>query len=167
MRRVVLMTMLLASAACASGPSLQSAVSLHNTTKRIVEAADHFAAPIYTAAAEEADRVSAGDDAAYKKAMAPYDLTMKALQEAKRAEQILQLAVAQWQQGADDGTMTHEVAACVSADIAALAPLLADLPAGEWLYGAAGVLAAQLAGLADGAKCSPHTLDGPLKETLQ
>lgn len=155
MRRVMLMLLATAATACASGPSLQSAVDLHNTYKHIVETADSFVAPLYDNAERVAGATFRDDEPAYMRAMQPYAAALNAMQVARQGEQLMQLAVSQWQAGADDGGMTKEVAACVAMALEDLAPKLAALPGGELWLGATGVLAMQIAKLAQGAACTP------------
>lgn len=154
MRWVMVMLLAAASTACASGPSLQQATSLHNTYKHLVQDADGFVAPLF----DNAERVIAStyrnDDAAYARAMEPFNQALNALGVAKRGEQLLQLAISQWQAGLDDGGMVKEVAACGAQSVGALAPQLASLPGGAVWYGAVGFLADQLERLADGRPCA-------------
>jgi hypothetical protein len=150
-------TTLVALTACASSPSLPTlaqAITLHNTTRHIVMAADEAYTPIYGAAYDEASRVHPDDDAALHEALRPYDAMVEALSQAKLLEQSLYLAVDQWQQGLDDGTMTREAAACSGSGLEALAAHAAEIPSvGPYIYAAVQTLAFQLTRLADGAAC--------------
>lgn len=148
--RVMLMAVCLVSA-CASGPTLEQAITLHNVTRHIVQSADDAIAPAYAAAAEEADRAHPDDEVAYQAAMADFNAAKEALIIAKRIEQGMHLAVDQWQAGADDGRMAREVAACGSESLKDLGQRVAGFS--PWLYGAATTLSFQLAQYADGAPC--------------
>jgi hypothetical protein len=153
MKMLVLAT-LLGSAACASGPSLETAISVHNTARHIVLAADAAYAPIYAEAYRGADIAHADDEQAFKALMAPFDAVYEALQKAKLLEQALHLAVDQWQQGLDDGTMTREAAACAGDGLTALASHAAEIPGvGAYIYAGAQTLAFQLEQLARGVEC--------------
>lgn len=155
MRVVSLMTAL-ALTACASGPSLQQAIAIHNTTKHVVEAADAAITPVYHAAVEAADAAHPDDEVAFNVAMADMRAVQEALTTAKTIEQGMHLAVEQWAAGADDGHMTKEVAACGSKALAALGQHAAAVGSqvGNWLYAATTTLSFQLERLSDGAVCT-------------
>jgi len=157
--RLLMLTALLWSTAtaCASGPSLQQAVSIHNSTKHIVAAADAAYTPIYAAAYQAADLAHPDDDAALHEALKPYDAVVEALSQAKMLEQALYLAVDQWQQGLDDGGMTREAAACSGEALETLAAHAVEIPrVGAYIYAGLGTLAFQLTRLADGTACPVH-----------
>lgn len=150
----LLLTVLLWSTACASGPSLQQAVTLHNTVRHIVLAADDAYTPIYDAAYQVAALAHPDDDLALHVALKPYDAVVDSLTAAKLLEQSLHLAVDQWTQGLDDGTMTREAAACSSVALAALAAHSAEIPTvGQYIYGACQALSFQLQQFASGTAC--------------
>lgn len=155
MSRLLMLTLLVASGACASGPSLESAISLHNTTRRIVLVADEALAPLYDAEQHAADAAHPDDEVAFKAAMAPMDEALKYLQAAKGLEQALHLAVEQWQQGQDDGGMTREVAACSAGVLQRLATAAAQLDSavGPTLFAVVQTASFRLQQFADGAEC--------------
>lgn len=151
----------LSTSACAAATgSLQSAISIHNTTERVIKAVDAGFTPIYTAAGNAADVAWPDDNAAYAKAMAPLKTAMDWLNEAKQAEQLLQLGVAQWQSGVVGGeAMAREMAACgmdaVSrlGDVAELIPGVGPIIAREVL-----TLASDFTAIAAGATCNQQAV---------
>lgn len=155
MLKVLLMATLLL-AGCASGPSLSQAIAVHNTAKHVIEAADAAVTPVYHAAAESADAKYPDDEVAYGVAMADYNAISEALINAKKVEQGLNLAIDQWQAGADDGHMTKEVAACAGDAMLALGQHAATLGSqvGNWVYASVTALSFQLTQLADGTACT-------------
>jgi hypothetical protein len=154
MRLLLMATLVLAG--CASGPSLSQAIAVHNTAKHVVEAADAAVTPVYRAAAEAADVKFPDDEVAYSVAMADFNALAEALTTAKKVEQGLNLAIDQWQAGADDGHMTKEVAACGGEAMRMLGQHAATLGSqvGNWIYAAVTTLSFQLTQLADGKACS-------------
>jgi len=152
--RVLMATLLLAG--CASGPSLSQAIAIHNTAKHVVEAADDAVTPMYRAAVEAADAKYPDDEVAYAVEMAAYNAIAEALISAKKVEQGLNLAIDQWQSGADDGRMAKEVAACGADAMRALGQHAATLSSkvGGWVYASVTALSFQLTQLADGAACT-------------
>lgn len=157
MRVVVCMVALaLTATGCATASNtLQSAISVHNTAKRIIETVDAAVAPAYQVAGAAADAAFPNDSAAFSKAMAPLDAVVLALNEAKQAEQLIQLGVAQWQSGVAGGeAMAEEMAACGSASVERLSQAAALIPGvGPVLYAATAALQADLARIANGAHC--------------
>lgn len=153
LRVLVLAFALLATSACASGPSLQSAIGIHNQTKHVLEAADVVWAPVYADATRRADAAHQDDDKAYREAMEPYTVVNAFINAARQIEQAMYLAIEQWQAGTDDGGMLHEVAACGVDDLRGMSTALESVPAGAPLAAVSDMLAAQVSLLANGAVC--------------
>lgn len=149
-----------ASACAAATGSLQSAISVHNTTERVIKAVDAGITPLYKIAGNAADIAWPDDNAAFSKAMAPLDTAVGWLNDAKQAEQLLQLGVAQWQSGVVGGeAMAREMAACgVDAmnrlgDVAELIPGVGPILAREAL-----TVASDFTTIAAGAVCNQQAV---------
>lgn len=152
MRHILLLAMLL-TAACATGAELQHAVSVHNVFRQVVLDADRAYAPVYAEAQHVADTEFPDDEAAYGKAMQPYDGVLNALVVAKQAEQAVHLGLEQWQAAADKRGVLDETYACAADAVDRLTLALGQVPKGTLLYAATFAVSAQLRALADGAAC--------------
>jgi hypothetical protein len=146
---------LTASACATASNSLQSAISVHNSAKRIIETLDSAVAPAYKAAGAVADSTFPNDNAAFAKATEPIDAAVEFLTQAKQAEQLIQLGVAQWQSGVVGGeAMAREMAACGVEAIGGLGRAAALIPgAAAVLTAAAKSIGEDLMRIADGARC--------------
>jgi hypothetical protein len=145
---------LLAVSACASGPSLQSAISLHNQYKHALEGVDTQWTPVRLNAAARASELAGDNDKAYQDANAPFDHINELINHARQFEQIMQLAISQWQIHADDGGMLREVAPCGVEAMNELGDALLAIPTvGPALYPLSKVLARELSELAPGGEC--------------
>lgn len=135
---------------CVSTSALNTATIATNLTARSLEAADASFAPVLAEAIHHADAAHPDDDAAYGAELAPLTNVYEKLEEARRAEQLMHLAVELWKQG-DDGDMWREELPCAVVALAAVEPLVQSDTARAALTSAIQSLAA----LAGTATCKP------------
>jgi len=154
MRRVLLAFALLAVSACASGPSLQSAIGLHNQSMHVLDAVDVHWAPVYTAAMVRASAKFPDDDVAYRGALTEFDAVNEFINHARQFTQLLHLAVEQWQALNDGGDMLAEIAPCGVEALNRLGDAFVAIPtAGAGLYAMSKMLALQVERYSDGGEC--------------
>lgn len=153
MRYFILVATLFAASACATGPSLQQAVGVHNVFRQVVLDVDAAYAPIYADAQRAADAEFPDDQALYGKAMQPYDTALNALTGAKQAERGMHLSLEQWAVAADGGKVIGSTYACAADAVDKLSLALGSLHKNALLYAATAAVTMQLRSLADGAAC--------------
>jgi hypothetical protein len=124
MMRWLLALLALTVAACAHSAH-DSAVLATNTTQNVLQAVDEVWTPIVQ---EQIEKAKTLDDAAYKDALAPYQIIQEAIEEARRATQLLNLAVQTWDAQSDEGAMFGEVVPCVVQDVQLIRALLIARP---------------------------------------
>lgn len=149
--RAVLLALVLS--ACATGPSIDQAVSVHNVFRQVVLDGDAAYAPIYASAQHAADVEFPGDSASYGKAMQVYDGVLAALVDAKVAERLMRAAIEQWLAAADKSGVLESTYACAADAVDKLALALGQLPKGSPFYAAAFAVSAQLRALGGSAAC--------------
>jgi len=144
------------SAACATAPSLDTAIILSNTAKHVIEAADQVITPVYVAAAVEARQKAGADNAAYAEAMTPYDVAARTLKEVQQDARIYWLAVSQWQAAeANGGDMVSAMAACLALSVQHLGEAVVSIQhGGPRLYGALSAVAGDLRLMSGGGACT-------------
>lgn len=119
MTRFLVMILIALSAACAT--ARDTAVATTNTAQDVLKAVDDVWAPIVQ---DEIAKKRLLDDAAYKQAMAPILVVQEAIEQARRATQLLHLAVQTWDAQADAGAMWREIVPCVIQDLQLVRALL-------------------------------------------
>lgn len=120
MMRCILLTMvLLVSTAC--GTLRDTAAQTTNTAQSVLTAVDEVWAPIVQAQINDAKQL---DDTAYREHMATYLVVNEAIEQARRATQLLNLAVQVWDSQADGGAMFYETIPCVIQDLQLVRALL-------------------------------------------
>lgn len=153
MRAVFALVLSATAAACATGPALDQAVSVHNVFRQVVLDGDAAYAPIYASAQHAADVEFPNDQASYAKAMQVYDSVLNALVDAKIAEGVMRTALEQWQASADKRGVLDTTYACAADAVDKLSLALGQLPQGTPFYAAAFAVGAQLRALSDGSAC--------------
>lgn len=118
--RCMLLTMaLLACTAC--GAARDTAARTTNTAQAVLAAVDDAWAPIVQAQIDAGKQL---DDAAYKEHMATLTVVNDAIDTARQATQLLNLAVQVWDAQADGGAMFYETIPCVVQDLQLVRALL-------------------------------------------
>lgn len=120
MKWCLLISLLAMTTACL-GSARDDAALATNTTQAVLTAVDEVWAPIVQ---DEIDKARALDDAAYKQHMAAFTMVNEAIEEARRATQLLNLAVQTWDAQADGGHMFGEIVPCVLQDLQLVRALL-------------------------------------------
>ena len=127
MKWCVMLLLTLATVACAT--ARDDAAYATNTAQSVLSAVDEVWAPIVQS---EIARSKPLDDAAYREHMEPWLAVQELIESARRATQLLNLAVQTWDAQADGGAMWREVVPCVIQDLqlarALLIPREANAP---------------------------------------
>lgn len=154
MMRWLLIALVTCCAAC-FGSAREDAVLATNTTQSVLGAVDEVWAPIVQ---QEIAKAKVLDDAGYKQALAPYLVVQEAIEQARRASQLMNLAVQTWDAQHDGGAMFQEIVPCVVQDLQLVRALLKghEATAPPQLTQALNVIEATLSALAKpGAVCTP------------
>ena len=149
-----LIAVLLAITAC-SGSARDDAALATNTAQSVLTAVDDIWAPIV---ADEIAKARTLDDAQYQARMASFTVVNDAIESARRATQLLNLAVQTWDAKSDGGKMFAALVPCVLQDVRLIRVLLKEhartVP--SQVAQALTVIEMSLTGLADpGATCTP------------
>lgn len=153
MRTVLAFVLAAAAVSCASGPTIDQVVSVHNVFRQVVLDGDAAYALIYASAQHAADVEFPNDQAAYGKAMQVYDGVLSAMVDAKVAERLMHTAIEQWQAAADKRGVLDVTYACSADAVDRLALALGQLPKGSPFYAAAFAVGAQLRALGGSSAC--------------
>jgi len=108
------------AAACA-GSLRDNATLATNTAQSVLTAVDDVWAPLVQ---DEIAKARGMDDEGYKQHMAAFVVVNEAIEEARRATQLLNLAVQTWDAQADGGHMFTEIVPCVVQDLQLIRALL-------------------------------------------
>lgn len=108
------------TAACA-GTARDNAALATNTAQSVLTAVDEVWAPIVQ---DEIAKARLLSDDAYREHMAAFTVVNEAIEEARRATQLLNLAVQTWDAQADGGHMFAEMVPCVIQDLQLVRALL-------------------------------------------
>lgn len=116
-----LVCLLILTAAACAGSMRDRAVVATNTAQTVLASVDDVWAPIVQDEIAKANKL---DDASYAARMAPFKIVTEAIEEARHATQLLNLAVQTWDAQADEGAMFRDIVPCVVQDLQLVRALL-------------------------------------------